>query len=221
VAPGTPRRGRGRPPGSHVQRDLRRDELLDAAERSLRKGGPDLSLVDVAREAGLTRPAIYAAFPDKDSLVLALAQRQAHRIIAEIGVVVRSVGDPRGQTRAAVDCLCRWVDEEPSISAALTSRIRSTSVSEELARWLESVLTAGFRQLGADGAAAGPWARALVGAVSAAVFWWATDRAMSRAELVDHLTALIWSGFAGAGGAALTMPIETGPDDRPDRGYAG
>ena len=201
-------RGRGRPPGSQVQPEQRRDELLDAAERSLRSRGPELSLVEVAKEAGLTRSAVYAAFPDKDALVAALARRQTRRIIDEVAKVVSSAGDPQAQTRAAVDCLCRWVDDEPSVSAALASSMRSAAVVDDLATWLERVLAIGFDQLGGNPRAAGPWARAVLGAISTAVFWWARERTMSRDELVDHLTALIWSGFAGAGGASLAMPID-------------
>lgn len=146
-------------------------------------------------------------FPDKDALVTELARRQTERIIGQIATVVGSAGEPRGQTRAAIDCLCRWVDEEPNVSAALITHIGASSASAELANWLETVLSAGFSQLGGEIRAAGPWARAVVGAVSTAVFWWARDRVMSRDELVDHLTALIWGGFSGAGGDGLTMPI--------------
>ena len=179
----------------------------------MRARGPKLSLVEVAREAGLTRSAVYAAFPDKDALVAALARRQTRRIIDDVAKVVGSEGDPRAQTRAAVDCLCRWVDDEPNVSAALASSMRSGAVVDDLANWLEIVLTVGFDQLGGNPRAAGPWARAVLGAISTAVFWWARERTMSRDELVDHLTALIWSGFAGAGGASLAMPIDAPPPE--------
>lgn len=208
-------RGRGRPPGSRIEPQQRRAELLDAAERSLRSRGPDLSLVDVAREAGLSRSAVYAAFPDKEALVAALAQRQARRIIDEVAAVVGAAGDPRAQTRAAVECLCRWVDEDPHVSAALGESMRAPAVFDVLAQWLESVLALGFDQLGGDVRAAGPWARAVLGAVSTAVRWWARERTMSRDELVDHVTSLVWSGFAGAGGSTLRLPL---PVNSPDGG---
>lgn len=207
----SPRRPPGRPQGSHVDAHQRREELLDAAERSLRSRGPDLSLVDVAREAGLTRSALYAAFPDKEALVTALAQRQAQRIIGEVSGIVASTAGPREQTRAAVHCFCTWVEAEPEISAALSAGLSSAAVFDELAGWLEGILTAAFDQLDGDRRAAGPWARALLGAVSASVFWWQRDRTVERDELVEHLTALIWSGFAGAGGERLRTLGPPGP----------
>lgn len=155
---GSTRRPPGRPLGSHIDARQRREDLLDAAERSLRSRGPELSLVDVARESGLTRSALYAAFPDKDALVTALAQRQAQRIVAEVSGI------------------------------------------------------AAFDQLDGDRRAAGPRARALLGAVSASVFWWQRDRTVERDELVEHLTALIWSGFVGAGGERLRTLGAPAPD---------
>lgn len=203
----TGQRGPGRPPGARVEPEQRREELLDAAERSLRARGPELSLVDVAREAGLTRSAVYAAFPDKEAVTEALARRHTRRIVEELSIVVASTTSPREQTRAAVDCLCRWVDEEPHLSNALSPSMRGPAVFEELGRWFESVFTAGFEQLGGDVRAAGPWARAVLGAVTTSVQWWARERTMSREELVDHVSALLWSGFEGGGGAGLAEPI--------------
>jgi AcrR family transcriptional regulator len=200
------RRPPGRPQGSHVDAQQRREELLDAAERSLRSRGPELSLVDVARESGLTRSALYAAFPDKEALIAALTQRQAQQIISEVSGIVASTAGPREQTRAAIDCFCAWVEAEPAISAALSASLSSSAVVDELAGWLEGTLTAAFDQLDGDRRASGPWARALLGAVSASVFWWQRDRTVERAELVEHLTTLIWSGFVGAGGERLAGP---------------
>ena len=208
----SPRRPPGRPLGSHVDARQRREELLDAAERSLRSRGPELSLVDVARESGLTRSALYAAFPDKDALVTALARRQAQRIITEVSGIVASTAGPREQTRAAVACFCAWVEAEPAISATLSASLSSATVFDELAGWLEEILAAAFDQLDGDRRAAGPWARALLGAVSASVFWWQRDRTVERDELVEHLTALIWSGFVGAGGERLRTLGAPSPD---------
>ncbi|WP_395311307.1 TetR/AcrR family transcriptional regulator [Mycobacterium sp. AMU20-3851] len=206
-----PRRPPGRPQGSHIDAQQRREELLDAAERSLRSRGPELSLVDVARESGLTRSALYGAFPDKEALVAALAHRQAQRIITEVSGIVVSTADPREQTRAAVDCFCAWVEAEPAISAALGASLSSAAVFDELAGWLEGILTVAFDQLDGNRRAAGPWARALLGAMSASVFWWQRDRTVERDELVEHLTALIWSGFVGAGGQRLRTLGTPGP----------
>lgn len=209
---GSTRRPPGRPLGSHIDARQRREDLLDAAERSLRSRGPELSLVDVARESGLTRSALYAAFPDKDALVTALAQRQAQRIVAEVSGIAASAAGPREQTRAAVDCFCAWVEAEPAISATLSASLSSAAVFDELAGWLEGILAAAFDQLDGDRRAAGPWARALLGAVSASVFWWQRDRTVERDELVEHLTALIWSGFVGAGGERLRTLGAPAPD---------
>ena len=103
------------------------------------------------------------------------------------------------------------VEAEPEISAALSTSLSSATVFDELAGWLEAILAAAFDQLDGDRRAAGPWARALLGAVSASVFWWQRERTVERDELVEHLTALIWSGFVGAGGEHLGTLEAPGP----------
>jgi AcrR family transcriptional regulator len=50
------------------------DRILDAAF-SCAEDGPDFTMADVARAAGLSRQAIYLHFPDRKTLLIALALR--------------------------------------------------------------------------------------------------------------------------------------------------
>lgn len=43
-----------------------------------------------------------------------------------------------------------------------------------------------------------PWGEAIVGFISAASLWWIEHRdAMTRQQLADYLSALLWGGAAG------------------------
>ncbi len=191
-------RGRGRPPGPPVDLDARRERLLDAAESAIRASGPAAGLADVATVAGLTRSAVYAAFADRDALIDALAERHAERIVDQIQGIVRGLSDPREQTRACVDILAAWYDEEPHLANALSHSLTGVGNGSFLVDALAGVLKVGFELRGLESSPAEPWARGLIGAVSATVQWWAQTHSTSRTEVVDHLTSLIWSGFAGA-----------------------
>jgi AcrR family transcriptional regulator len=48
------------------------DEIKTTAGRMLREHGPDLRFADIAREMGLTAPALYRYFSDRDELLSAL-----------------------------------------------------------------------------------------------------------------------------------------------------
>jgi hypothetical protein len=63
---------------------------------------------------------------------------------------------------------------------------------------LADQLADSLRAGGLDPAYAHPWGEAIVGFISAASLWWLEHPgAMSRPELADYLTALLWGGAAG------------------------
>lgn len=192
------RRGRGRPPGPAVDPAARREALLDAAERAIAESGAQVSLAQVAVAAGLTRSAVYAAFDDRDDLLSALARRHSGRIVARLRAAATLDADPREQTRAAVDVLAGWFQENPELARLLDQRTDGDHLHHSYgAEAVTAILDLGFRARGLDPAPAATWAQGLIGAVSGAVRWWTHTQEISRDELVDHLTTLIWSGFAG------------------------
>ncbi|MEV4125168.1 helix-turn-helix domain-containing protein [Nocardia sp. NPDC049707] len=61
----------------------RRDDILDAArDLIVREGYAGASMHAIARAAGLTRPALYAEFCDRDDLFEALFDREEQRVFA-------------------------------------------------------------------------------------------------------------------------------------------
>ncbi|WP_431971319.1 TetR/AcrR family transcriptional regulator [Nocardia sp. bgisy134] len=52
-----------------------RDEFVDAAFRALDKFGPDVSMGDIAKEAGAAKPKLYRHFEDKTDLYNAIVDR--------------------------------------------------------------------------------------------------------------------------------------------------
>jgi AcrR family transcriptional regulator len=76
------------------------EAILDAAERLLARGQP-ASIASVASEAGVSRPTVYAHFPDRQQLLEALVERSVRRAMAAL-----DAAEPdRGPARAALQRL--------------------------------------------------------------------------------------------------------------------
>lgn len=79
--------------------------ILDAAEKRLREGGPEaVRLKDIARDVGISHPAILHHFESRDGLTHALERRAMERLEDEL-VEALSTQPARGET--AIDVIER------------------------------------------------------------------------------------------------------------------
>jgi AcrR family transcriptional regulator len=67
----------------HVTAERNLGAILDGAERVLQRGDP-ASISAVAAEAGVSRPTVYAHFPDLERLLEALVEKTVRRTMAAI-----------------------------------------------------------------------------------------------------------------------------------------
>src|SRR5262245_47453995 len=82
-----------RRPKTRVRRSAEeaRRLILDAAEKRLREAGPEaIRLQDIARDAGISHPAILHHFGSRDGLTQALERRALERLEAELVEVLSS-----------------------------------------------------------------------------------------------------------------------------------
>ena len=69
----------------HLDRDLKRKQILDAAEKLLLRNGYEATaMAAVARRAGVANNAVYWYFPSKDDLLAAVLQRRQERALAKL-----------------------------------------------------------------------------------------------------------------------------------------
>jgi AcrR family transcriptional regulator len=203
AAPGRP----GRPRGPRRDPSERRAELLDAAERAIRRIGPQASMDELAAEAGITKPILYSHFGDKAGLVVALSQRVAAQLNTAILSELDSPAsnDPREVVRSTIAAFCTFIESEPElyrflIQSAMHRPSRSpTRLATDISNSIAVSLGSSLRRAGADSGAAEPWAFAIVGMAFAGAGWWLERRSMSKDDLVNYLTQLLWSGLSGAG----------------------
>ena len=189
----------------------RKDELLEAADRVVRRDGPNTSMNDIAREAGITKPILYKHFGDKGGLYQALAERYVRQLLEELRTAYQTETEPRLRVRTTIDSylafveaehevynflMHRAVNERPEAQATVADFIR------QLAAELSIVLGDELRKLGLDSGGAEPWAHGIVGMVQLAGDRWLETKTMTRTALVDYLESLVWNGLGGTAARA-------------------
>ena len=193
--------------------DDRREQLLAAADRVVRREGSAAAMNVIAAEAGITKPILYRHFGDKGGLYRALAERHINDLLLRLRAALTTRGGLRARTRATVDAYLASIEEEPQVYRFLVERaaVEEPGVRgqvEGFVRRFGEELAAGIRsepELAAGPAAVDPgravvWAHAIAGMVQAAGDWWLDHPEVPRQSVVDELTALLWDGFSGAGG---------------------
>jgi AcrR family transcriptional regulator len=187
-------------------RPVRREQLLDAAERALRRDGPDASMEALATEAGITKPVLYRHFGDRDGLVAAVARRHADRLTRELRAALGHEQRPRDRIRTTVDTYLAFLERDPELHrvvrrAGRADRPGAASALEdvldvvcaEVVTTVERGLIAAHR----DPAPAHTWGQGIVGMVQLVGDRWIDRRDVPRATLVERLTGLLWHGLRG------------------------
>ena len=79
---------------SDLQRQSRRQQILDAARRCFsRDGFHNTTTADIVRESGVSQGTLYLYFTTKDDIILALADDR-HQAEAFVGALAKSEQDP-------------------------------------------------------------------------------------------------------------------------------
>jgi AcrR family transcriptional regulator len=206
---------------SSQRRDLRkaarREELLDAAVRSIRRLGPGVSMEDIAGEAGITKPILYRYFGDRAGLTAAVAARFAEQLLERLRAALATTGPPREVVAATIDAYLGFVEAEPHLYRFLLhdgalaqpgSQATLSSFVRQVAQEVALVIGEELRVAGRDSGAAEPWAFGIVGMVHHAGDWWVDRQTMPRSRLVDYLTTLLWSGLFSADAVQPTGPTQ-------------
>ena len=93
-----------------------RAEIVDAAFRSIDQHGPDVSLREIAEEAGTAKPKIYRHFTDKSDLFQAIGKRLRDMLWAAIFSNIDAATDPtREVVRRGVAEYVNLVEQHPNV----------------------------------------------------------------------------------------------------------
>lgn len=188
-----------------ARKATKRQELLDAADRAIRRSGPHVSMDEIAAEAATAKPVLYRYFGDKGGLYQALAQRYVQKVMAAVSdAIAGQQGGPRARLTAGIDAYLQLVESSPDVyrflmHRAVRERAEAQSTVADFIRGLGDELAAVFAEdltsRGLDAYPAETWARGIVGMVHVTGDWWLEDKSMTRAHLVEHLVTLLWDGL--------------------------
>jgi len=90
------------------------ERILDAAvEAASVHGIGRMSVADVAKRAGLSRPTVYKRFPSKDELVRATVEREIRTIVGQVLAAIEGITDPRETIATGLLAALRIVREHP------------------------------------------------------------------------------------------------------------
>ena len=203
----------GRPEKTKEERQARRDELLDAAVEAIRRHGPQVSMEDLARAAGVTKPILYRHFDHRDGLTAALATRFADGLQATLVSAMGSGTDPRETLVKTIDAYLSFVERDPEVYRFLVRHLTASDDELSVGNFLRQVgnqvaVVVGeqMRAAKVDSGGAEPLAHGIVGMVHAAGDWWLERQTMPRERVVQYVVDLLWGGMA----AGLGLPPDQG-----------
>ena len=110
----------------HLDRDLKRKQILDVAEMLLLRDGYDATaMAEVARHAGVANNAVYWYFPSKDELLAAVLQRRQELALARLAAEETSSPDVEALA------MLSQLDQVVKLTASVHQRAEhSTAVAE-------------------------------------------------------------------------------------------
>jgi AcrR family transcriptional regulator len=200
----------------------RRDELVEATLRAIRRHGAGVGMDEVAATAGTSKTVFYRHFVDRAGLYAAVAARVDATIIrgltraADEPAPARGPDGARAVVRAVIAAYLHLVAEDPEVYRFIVNAPlvppgerphgdAAAGMTDRIAGHVAGLVGSGIT---ADaGVAPRLWPVALVGMVRAtADAWLAAGGAAagpSSDALADELTALVWDGL----GAVATSPV--------------
>ncbi|GAA2873266.1 TetR family transcriptional regulator [Streptosporangium fragile] len=177
----------------------RRRALLDAADRVIRREGPEASMASIAAEAGITKPILYRHFGDKSGLYQALANRHVRTVVSTLRPEFdRDKTDLSSRARATITAYLEMIAANLNLyrflfhrAGAEDSRTHSqmTAIVRSLGEELGTVIAA--ETAVPDPIRAQVLGHAFVGMVQATGDWWLEHPEVDRAEVVEGLVSVI------------------------------
>jgi AcrR family transcriptional regulator len=198
-------------------REKVRGEIVDAAFRAIDRLGPELSVREIAEEAGTAKPKIYRHFHDKSDLFQAIGERLRDMLYAAIFPSIDLKTDSvRVVIRCAVEEYVNLVDKHPNVlrvfiqgRSPVSPQILNEGRGITLA--VADMFDNELREMELDHAAVELAGYAAFGSAASAIEWWLgpdpqSPRRMPRDQFVAQLTTImlgVISGTAEALGIAM------------------
>ena len=98
-----------------VIRDYRRDQVIDVARRLFgERGTTDVSMDEIASEAGVARSTVYVYFANRDELLRACLQRMHDQLTEGIALTWEQEAEPAHRLECLIEEMLARVDDSPA-----------------------------------------------------------------------------------------------------------
>lgn len=215
-----------------------REELLHAAQRAIRKRGEAVSMEDIAREAGITRPILYRHFGDRRGTAIALRDWMMAPFVSSLPPILYGRGLDAGTSNeelrdelvvalyAFVAHLATLIEANPEVYRFLRTQgmfddkweMKEGEWSDPLSEGVGRVLAKIAGKRGVEPQTARVWGYALIAMVGGPLEWWAVTRTVDRVEIERDLMQIIRGCVDGL---TASLPTRRRPAPKPPRRRAG
>ncbi|MET0704257.1 MAG: TetR/AcrR family transcriptional regulator [Mycobacterium sp.] len=205
-------------------RKIVRSEIVDAAFRAIDRLGPELSLREIAEEAGTAKPKIYRHFTDKSDLFGAIGERLRDMLWEAIFPVINLATDPaKDVIHRSVEQYVYLVDQHPNVLRFVIqgrfpeqseSTVRAVNEGREITLAMAEMFNNELREMELDRAAIELAAYATFGTAASATDWWLgskpeSPRRMPREDFIAHLSTIM---LGVINGTTALLGIKIDPD---------
>ena len=190
-----------------------RSEIVDAAFRAIDRLGPELSLREIAEEAGTAKPKIYRHFTDKSDLFQAIGQRMRDMLWSAI---IPSINVEKDSTREivgrGVEHYVGLVEQHPNVVRFLlqgrfadqsAAAMATVNKGRDITIAIADMVSGELEEMALDPAAFELAAVAIFGTAASATDWWLgaddSPRRMPADRFVAHLTTIMVGAINGTG----------------------
>jgi AcrR family transcriptional regulator len=208
-----------------VPSPLRRDHVLTAATLAFVEAGFEAaSMQRIAELAGVTKPAVYALFPSKEELFVAVVDRTSDEMAGRLQEATRGRGSQLGPgVRAYLEYLrfhrglwgAMWESNRYGAIAGASGRMRDRQVEV-----IAASLARGYAELGVatERREVEALAHFVVGSVEAVGRWWLGNADIELDAVVDFLVDAVGPGLASVRSAGEAgARFGAGPGASPGR----
>lgn len=225
----TPARTPTPQPRTRLPRAEREQQVLDIAHAQFaERGYGAVTMEDVAAEAGVTKPLLYAYFGNKERLYLACMERAGEALFATVAEAVEAADSPADALRRGLRAFFAFVGSDRDAWRVLFDETLPAGgdiaqrVAAHRERLLALVAQANIERLPPDRRAdfateIEAISVALLGAAEALARWWLRTGALPADDAAELLIATAEPGLEAmaAGGRSRTVPtpLRTAADD--------
>jgi AcrR family transcriptional regulator len=189
-----------------------------AAVRAVDSAGAEVSIADIATEAGVSKPVLYRYFADKAELHGAVGMWAAQQVLDAVVDAVLAPAPTRRRVEAGVAAYVETIAQHPNVYLLVVRQHTGgtdplADGKQLIAATFARLLGDAFGRLGVDAAGAEPWAHSLVGIGESAGQWWLDRRTMSRTAFTRYLSEFVWHALEGT---TAEYGVDLSALDRPE-----